>query len=88
MKDLKSSIHDLSTLLDVFEKKNKKAASSQDSTAQTDSVERKISLLTVSNFDAVYGEATPVCIIGAFRSSKGREKLNSILFDVSNIFLS
>lgn len=88
VKDLKSAIHDLSILLDGFEKKNKKAASYQASTAQTDSVEKKIPLLTVSNFDAVCGEATPVCIIGAFRSSKGREKLHSILLDVSNIFLS
>ncbi|PON92189.1 hypothetical protein TorRG33x02_120080, partial [Trema orientale] len=83
VKDLKSAVHDLSVLLDGFERKNKKAASSQTRKAQTDTSENLIPLLTGSNFDTVCGENTPVCIIGAFKSSKSREKLESILKLVS-----
>jgi hypothetical protein len=84
VKDLKSAVDDLSALLDGFEKKNKKAGARK---AQTNTAEKQIPLLTVSNFDAVCGESTPVCIIGAFRSSRAREKLESILSMVSIIFL-
>jgi hypothetical protein len=84
VKDLKSAVDDLSALLDGFEKKNKKAGARN---VQTNPVEKQIPLLTVSNFDAVCGESTPVCIIGAFRSSRAREKLESILSMVSIIFL-
>ncbi|OMO97625.1 hypothetical protein COLO4_14502 [Corchorus olitorius] len=88
VKDLKSAIQDLSKLLDSFEKKNKKVASSQTSKTQTDSTEGQLPLLTASNFDALCGEKTPLCIIGAFRSSKAREKLESILSKVSQKSLS
>jgi hypothetical protein len=84
VKDLKSAVDDLSMLLDGFEKKNKKAGARK---AQTNTAEKQIPLLTGSNFDALCGESTPVCIIGAFRSSRGREKLESILSMVSIIFL-
>jgi hypothetical protein len=84
VKDLKSAVDDLSALLDGFEKKNKKAGARK---VQTNTAEKQIPLLTVSNFDAVCGESTPVCIIGAFRSSRAREKLESILSMVSIIFL-
>lgn len=83
MKDLKSAVQDLSALLDGFEKKNKKAASSQTRKAQTDSWESQIPTLTGLNFDVVCSETTPVCIIGAFRSSRSREKLESIMKMVS-----
>ncbi|KAL5550542.1 hypothetical protein UlMin_000718 [Ulmus minor] len=88
VKDLKSAVDNLSVLLNGFEKKNKKAASSQASKTQTDSGKNQIPLLTGSNFDAVCGESTPVCIIGAFRSSKARDKLESLLNTVSQKSLS
>jgi hypothetical protein len=84
VKDLKSAVDDLSMLLDGFEKKNKKAGARK---AQTNTAEKQIPLLTGANFDALCGESTPVCIIGAFRSSRAREKLESILSMVSIIFL-
>lgn len=87
MKDLKSAVHDLSNLLDGFEKKNKKAASSQTRKEKNESGENQIPILTGSNFDAVCGENTPVCIIGAFRSSRAREKIDSILKMVSFILI-
>ncbi|KAH1039962.1 hypothetical protein J1N35_041705 [Gossypium stocksii] len=83
VKDLKSAIKDLSLLLDSFEKKNKKVASSQASKNQTDSTQRKLPLLTALNSDTLCGDKTPVCIIGAFRSSRAREKLESLLYKVS-----
>ncbi|KAL5172604.1 DnaJ protein ERDJ3A [Glycine soja] len=56
--------------------------------AQTDSDEGRVPLLSKSNIEALCGEKTPVCIIGAFRSSKAREKLESILSLVSPKSLS
>ena len=84
MKDIKSAVNDLSILLDGFEKKNKKEGTRK---AKTSTEEKQIPPLTGSNFDALCGESTPVCIIGAFRSSRAREKLESILSMVSLIFL-
>ena len=84
MKDLKSAVDDLRNLLDSFEKKNKKVTPSQTRKQQTDySWENKVPLLAGSNFDAICGETTPVCIIGAFRSSRSKEKLESLLKAVS-----
>nr|XP_023906130.1 dnaJ protein ERDJ3A [Quercus suber]POF18948.1 dnaj protein erdj3a [Quercus suber] len=80
VKDIKSAVNDLSILLDGFEKKNKKEGTRK---AKTSTEEKQIPLLTGSNFDALCGESTPVCIIGAFRSSRAREKLESILSMVS-----
>lgn len=88
VKDQKSSIHELSKLLDGFEKENKKAASARASKSHSDSAEEQIPLLTRSNFDTICGEAIPVCIIGAFRSSNARGKLESIVLDVSQKSLS
>lgn len=88
VKDLKSAIHDLSGLIEGFEKKNKKAASGRAKKAPTDSGENQIPLLTEYNFDALCGDRIPVCIIGAFRSSKERKKLESILNTVSQKSLS
>ncbi|XP_050214960.1 dnaJ protein ERDJ3A [Mercurialis annua] len=80
--DLQSAVQDLSAILDGFEKKNKKTAFNE-GRKQDDSLEKQIPLLTGVNFDALCGEKRPVCIIGAFRSSKAREKLESILTKVS-----
>ncbi|CAI9782367.1 unnamed protein product [Fraxinus pennsylvanica] len=81
VKDLKSTIQDLSGLLDYFEKKNKKAASAKKE--HTESKDEHIKLLTGSNFNDICREKTPVCIIGAFRSSKAKDKLGKILHSVS-----
>lgn len=82
MKDLQSAVQDLSTLLDGFDKKNKKTASSQ-ARKRDDPVEEQLPLLTGLNFEALCGEKNPVCIVGAFRNSKAREKLESILSEAS-----
>ncbi|XP_028798026.1 dnaJ protein ERDJ3A-like [Neltuma alba] len=83
VKDIKSAVHDLSNILDSFEKISKKAGSRQAKKASTDSDESQIQFLSRSNFDVLCGERTPVCIIGSFRSSKAREKLQTILSLVS-----
>ncbi|KAJ9693989.1 hypothetical protein PVL29_009791 [Vitis rotundifolia] len=88
VKDLNSAIQELSTLLNGFERKNKKATSSQTKKPETESVDKQIHLLTASNFDAICGETIPVCLIGVFRSSKAREKVDSILSVVSQKSLS
>lgn len=87
VKDIKSAVHDLSNILDSFEKESKKQTSSQSKKAQADPEDSHIQLLSRSNFDALCGEKTPVCIIGAFRSSKAREKLESLLTLVSEDFI-
>ncbi|RWR81337.1 dnaJ protein ERDJ3A [Cinnamomum micranthum f. kanehirae] len=85
VKDLKSGISELRALLDGFEKKNKKAASSQASRPSHDGSQQtyKIPLLTGSNVESICNDNTVVCIIGIFRSSKAKEKLESILYTVS-----
>lgn len=83
VKDIKSAVHDLSNILDSFEKTSKKETSSRSKKAQADSEEGHIQLLSRSNFEVLCGEKTPVCIIGAFRSAKAREKLESLLSLVS-----
>jgi len=79
VKDLKSAVVDLSKILDSFVEASKKEASAQAKKAQTDPDDGRIPLLSQSNFEALCGAKAPVCIIGAFRSSKAREKLESIL---------
>lgn len=85
VKDLQSTIQDLTALLDKFEKMNKKAAPAKSKKTETESRDGKIPLLTAYNFDDICGQETPVCIIGAFRSSKARDKLEDILLMVCDI---
>lgn len=83
VKNLKSAVQELGKLLEGFEKKNKKISSnSKPGQAPSESAER-IPLLERSNFGSICGENIPVCIIGAFRSSHGKEKLQSILSKVN-----
>lgn len=86
LKDIDFVVQDLSGLLDVFEKKNQKAASSRAKKEHSESGDKQIPLLTGTNFDALCGETTPVCIIGVFRSSRARDKLETILSSVSKTF--
>ncbi|KAG8374437.1 hypothetical protein BUALT_Bualt11G0131700 [Buddleja alternifolia] len=81
VKDLKSAIQELSDLLENFEKKNKKTASFKKD--HHESGDKNIPLLAASNFHDICGDKVPVCIIGAFRSSKSRDKLQTILQSVS-----
>lgn len=81
VKDLKSAVQDLSGLLENFEKKNKKVASTK--TSHPESGDNHIPLLTVSNFHDICGDGSPVCLIGAFRSSKSGDNLQTILKSVS-----
>lgn len=77
MKDLKSAVQDLSSLLENFEKLNK-AASARSKKMESGSKDRRISLLSGSNFDDICGEKVPVCVIGVFRSPKAGDELGKI----------
>ncbi|CAI9097270.1 OLC1v1033655C1 [Oldenlandia corymbosa var. corymbosa] len=90
VKDLKSAMQELSSLLDKFAKMNKKVASASKSrTTEKESGDGKvIPLLSAQNIDDLCGEKVPVCIVGVFRSSKAREKLESILGMVSEALVS
>ncbi|XP_073297881.1 dnaJ protein ERDJ3A-like isoform X1 [Primulina huaijiensis] len=82
VKDLQSAVQDLSGLLENFEKKNKKVASSK--TNHPESGDNHIRFLTGSNFHDICGDGSPpVCLIGAFRSSQARDNLQTILQSVS-----
>jgi hypothetical protein len=80
VKDLRSGIKELKTLLEGFEKKNKKLASNQ--AKKPEPTENKIPLLTASNFQETCGEKASVCIIGIFKSNKAKEKLETVLSEV------
>lgn len=83
VKDLKSAIQELRGLLDSFEKKNKKASSTKNDHSESGG---NIPLLTASNFDKICGEKVPVCLIGVFKSSTKRDKLQKIFQSVSALF--
>ncbi|KAL7227528.1 hypothetical protein ACSBR1_022393 [Camellia fascicularis] len=81
VKDIKSAVEDLSALLDGFEKRNKKAASSQAKKPHCEAGDKHIPLLLPFNFDAACGDTTPVCIIGAFRMDGSAFYLQEKHFD-------
>ncbi|KAL2902057.1 DnaJ protein ERDJ3A [Bienertia sinuspersici] len=87
VRDLVSAVQELGVLLSSFEKKNK-IASSRTKKSESESSNKQVPLLTASNFRAICGEGNPVCLIGGFRSSKMRDKLESILSMVSQKSLS
>lgn len=82
VKDLKSAIQELRGLLDSFEKKNKASSTKYDHSESGGN----IPLLTASNFDKICGEKVPVCLIGVFKSSTKRDKLQKIFQSVSALF--
>ena len=83
MKDLRSGIRELKTLLESFEKKNKKLASNQaNKKPSRQREENKVPLLTASNAEEICGEKTSVCIIGVFGSTKAKGQLEAVLSEV------
>ncbi|XP_039129778.1 dnaJ protein ERDJ3A [Dioscorea cayenensis subsp. rotundata] len=84
VKDLQSGINELKALLEKFEKKNKKVASNQaNKSSQREAQAGVLAHLTASNIDSVCSEKNALCIIGVFRSSKAKEKLEAVLTNVS-----
>jgi pantothenate kinase len=85
VKDIRSGIRELKTLLDSFEKKNKKLASNQAKKPSQSSQqkENKVPLLTASNFEEICGEKTSVCVIGVFGSNNAKGQLVAALSEVS-----
>ncbi|KAG9453521.1 hypothetical protein H6P81_006425 [Aristolochia fimbriata] len=84
IKDLKSGMSELRSSLDSFEKKNKKVAfTHRTSKSEARQEEKLIPELVASNMKTFCGEKIPVCILGVFRSSKAKEKLEAILSAVS-----
>ena len=83
MKDLRSGIRELKTLLESFEKKNKKLASNQaNKKSSSQREENKVPLLTASSVEEICGEKTSVCIIGVFGSTKAKGQLEAVLSEV------
>jgi hypothetical protein len=88
VKDLRSGVKELKTLLDSFEKKNKKLLSNlanKKPFGQWEEI-KKIPLLTASNFEEICGEKAPVCIIGVFGSNKAKGQLEAVLSEVYLLF--
>jgi hypothetical protein len=85
VKDIRSGIRELKTLLDSFEKKNKKLASNQAKKPSQSSQqkENKVPLLTASNFEEICGGKTSVCVIGVFGSNNAKGQLVAALSEVS-----
>lgn len=81
--DLESGIKEISELLEKFEKKYKKAAkeTAKGSTSDTDHVH--VPLLTKANVHGLCGDEISLCIVGAFRKPRTKEKLQAILTSVS-----
>lgn len=89
VKDLQSGINELKALLEKFEKKNKKVASNQaNKSSQREAQAGVLAHLTASNIDSVCSEKNALCIIGVFRSSKAKEKLEAVLTNVRSLSLT
>ena len=73
------SVDDLKTVLEEFEKKSKAAGTKKGKTKESIDVIH----LTKKNMRKICGEETPLCVIGAYKSSKGMEKVKQILEEVS-----
>eukprot|EP00250_Pteridium_aquilinum_P003574 c13878_g1_i1 orf=32-1855(+) len=74
-----SSIEELRTILEDFERKSK-AAGPKKRKAKADS---EVPSLTKKNFKNVCSQDTPVCVIGIHKSSRGKDKLTQILKEIS-----
>ena len=88
VKDLRSGVKELKTLLDSFEKKNKKLLSNlanKKPSGQWEEI-KKIPLLTASNFEEICGEKTLVYIIGVFGSNKAKGQLEAVMSEVYLLF--
>ncbi|WOK93726.1 dnaJ protein ERDJ3A [Canna indica] len=83
VKDLKSGIEDLGTLLENFEKENKKATFKQAKKPFQNEQGGNVPVLTALNMDNLCGDNVALCIIGVFRSASARDKLQTILSEVS-----
>ncbi|KAJ3682844.1 hypothetical protein LUZ60_013071 [Juncus effusus] len=81
--DLKSGTQELKSLLESFERKNKRVAASYKPKKQEKQESTGVSILTASNFNDLCGEKTALCIIGVFKSSKSKENLEKILTAIS-----
>ena len=79
------SVDDLKTVLEEFEKKSKAAGTKKAKTKESIDVTH----LTKKNMRKICSEETPLCMIGAYKSSKGMEKVKQILEEVSysSVFL-
>jgi ArsR family metal-binding transcriptional regulator len=73
------SVDELKTLLEEFEKKSKAAGPKKSKANEPVDVVS----LTRNNMRKVCGKETALCIIGAYKSLKGMEKVKQILKEVS-----
>lgn len=71
-----SSVEQLKSLLEDFEKKSKAAGSKK-------GMDGEVPSLTKNNFKRVCGQDIPLCVIGIHKSSQGRNKLRQILKEIS-----
>ncbi|CAA6661834.1 unnamed protein product [Spirodela intermedia] len=84
IKDLSTGIGEMKALLNKFERQNKnKASGPGKESSQTEAHDMSIPHLTSLNMEMMCGESTPLCIIGAFRSSKAKDKIEPILSLIS-----
>ncbi|XP_078445254.1 DNAJ heat shock N-terminal domain-containing protein [Wolffia australiana] len=85
IKDLSSGINNMKTLIDKFERTSKKASSDsgKDSSQSEARQEDGLPILTILNFETICSERTPLCLIGAFKSTKAKKKMESILSQIS-----
>lgn len=82
IKDLKSGMKELKTLMDSFEKKNKNIPEGQWRRSSAEA-EGSIPELTTSNIEAICGKKTALCIIGVYRTRGAKKRVESVLSNVS-----
>ena len=87
VKDLSSGIEEMKGLLIKFEQMNKKAASDwrKESSQYEEQDDIGIPILTSLNVEGICSETTPLCIVGAFGSTKVKEKMKLIFSQASSL---
>ncbi|GLJ38634.1 hypothetical protein SUGI_0787710 [Cryptomeria japonica] len=74
---------ELGKLIENLEKRNLKVRPAKESSQSNEGAKEPISLLTKETSNVLCGTDMPLCVIGVFKSSKGREKAKELLTAIS-----
>ncbi|KAH9310106.1 hypothetical protein KI387_038017, partial [Taxus chinensis] len=76
-------VEELGKLVENLERRNLKVSPAKRSSQSNQGVKESISLLTKETLDVLCGQNMPLCVIGVFKSSQGREKVKELLAAIS-----
>lgn len=78
-----NKVQELGKLIENLERRNLKVRPAKESSQSNQGAKEPISLLTKETANVLCGTDMPLCVIGVFKSSQGREKVKKLLTAVS-----